>query len=142
MLYGSETWPLKVEQTAKLQRTQASMIRLMCGVKLNERMASQVLRERLGIEAIEDVVRRNRLRWFGHVERKEDSSWVKKCMTVEVDGKRPRGRPRLMWRQIVESDMKKMRLRTADAQDRLKWRNGIWEKPANPGRPGKNAVKR
>ena len=58
-------------------------------------------------------------------------------MTVEVDGKRPRGRPRLMWRQIVESDMKKMRLRTADAQDRLKWRIGIWEKPANPGRPVK-----
>ena len=68
------------------------MIRLMCGVKLNERIASQVLRERLGIEAIEDVVRcPNRLRWFGHVERKEDSSWIKKCMAVEVDGKRPRG---------------------------------------------------
>ena len=37
-----------------------------------------------------------------------------------------------MWRQTVESDMKKMRLRMADAQDRLKWHNGIWEKPANP----------
>ena len=32
-----------------------------------------------------------------------------------------------MWRQIVESDMKKMRLRMADSQDRLKWSNGIWE---------------
>ena len=58
-------------------------------------------------------------------------------MTVEVDGKRQRGRPRLMWRQIVETDMKKVRLKTADAQDRFKWRNGIWEKPADPGRPGK-----
>ena len=57
------------------------MIRLMCGVKLNERIANKVLRERLGIEAIEDIVRQNRLRWFWHVERKEDSSWVKKCMT-------------------------------------------------------------
>ena len=90
MIYGSETWPLKVEQTAKLRnRPRASMISLICGVKLNERISSQVLRERLGIEAIKDVVRRNRLRWFGHVERKEDSSWVKKCMTVEVDGKDP-----------------------------------------------------
>ena len=120
MLYGRETWPLKVEQTAKLQRTQASMIRLMCGVTLNERMSNQVLRERLGIEAIEDVVRRNRLMWFGHLERKEDSCLVKKCITVQVDGKRPSGRPRLMWRQIVESDMKKIRLNAADAQDRRK----------------------
>ena len=30
-----------------------------------------------------------------------------------------------MWRQIVESDMKKMRLKAADAQDHLTWRNGI-----------------
>ena len=90
MLYGSETWPLKVEQTAKLQRTQAGMIRLIYGLTLNERIESQVLRERLGIEAIDDVVRRNHLRWFGHVERKEDSSWINKCITLEVDEKRPR----------------------------------------------------
>jgi len=37
----------------------------------------------------------------------------------------------------MESDMKKMILKAADAQDGIKWRNGIWGKPANPGRPGK-----
>ena len=26
-----------------------------------------------------EVVRRGRLRWFGHVERKADEDWVKKC---------------------------------------------------------------
>jgi len=29
------------------------------------------------MESVSDVVRRGRLRWFGHVERKEDSDWVK-----------------------------------------------------------------
>ena len=51
MLYGNETWPLKVEQTAKLQMAQASMIRLIFGVQQNERIASRVLREGMGIEA-------------------------------------------------------------------------------------------
>ena len=65
------------------------------------------------------------------------SSLRSTCPSHLVDGKRSRRRPRLMWRQIVESDMKKMWLKTADAQDRHKWRSGIWKKPANPGRPGK-----
>jgi len=36
-MYGSETWPMKVEHELKLNRTEMSMIRWMCGVKLNER---------------------------------------------------------------------------------------------------------
>jgi len=35
------------------------------------------------------------LRWYGHVLRKEDTDWVKKCMEYEVEGSRPRGRHNL-----------------------------------------------
>jgi len=37
LMHVSETWPLKVEQELKLNRTEMSMIRWMCGVKLNEK---------------------------------------------------------------------------------------------------------
>ena len=37
LLHGSETWPMKVEHELKMNRTEMSMIRWMCGVKLNER---------------------------------------------------------------------------------------------------------
>jgi hypothetical protein len=33
---------------------------------------------------------RSRLRWFGHIERKGDDDWVRKCTELIVDGKRPR----------------------------------------------------
>ena len=36
-MHGSETWPMKVEHELKMNRTEMSMIRWMCGVKLNER---------------------------------------------------------------------------------------------------------
>jgi len=36
----------------------------------------------------------SRLRWFGHVERKDDNDWVKRCITWEVEGIRQRGRPK------------------------------------------------
>jgi len=32
------------------------------------------------------VLQQNRLRWYGHVLRKEDDDWVKKCMENEVEG--------------------------------------------------------
>jgi len=37
LLYGSETWPMKLEHEVKSNRTEMSMIRWICGVKLNER---------------------------------------------------------------------------------------------------------
>ena len=52
------------------------MIRLMCGVSLKERWPSTGLRRRLGVEATGDVMRRDRLRWHGHVEGKDDAGHV------------------------------------------------------------------
>jgi len=48
------------------------------------------LRERLGIDDIALVLQQNRLRWYGHVLRKEDDDWVKKCMEYEVEVPRPK----------------------------------------------------
>jgi len=43
-MYGSETWPMKVEHKLKLNHTEMSMIRWMYGVKLNERKKSEELK--------------------------------------------------------------------------------------------------
>ena len=40
-MHGSETWPMKVEHELKMNRTEMSMIRWMCGVKLNERKKNE-----------------------------------------------------------------------------------------------------
>ena len=73
----------------------------MCGVKLQDRIPNKGLRERLGLDDVISVLQRNRLRWYGHVLRKEDNDWVKKCMEYEVEDARPRGRPKKTWREIV-----------------------------------------
>jgi len=59
-----------------------------------DRVPSKELRERLGIDDIILILQQNRLRWYGHELRKEDTDWVKKCMEYDVDGSRPRGRPK------------------------------------------------
>ena len=37
MLYGSETWPIKVEESQRLHLNEMSMIRWMCGVTMRDR---------------------------------------------------------------------------------------------------------
>jgi len=81
------------------------------------------------------------LRWFGHVERKDDSDWVKRCMTWEVEGIRQRGCPKKTWWDCVKNDMESLGLSQKDAQFRNKWRRRIKGQLANPGSPGKMAVK-
>jgi len=66
------------------------------------------------------VLQQNRLHWYGHVLRKEDD-WVKKCIEYEVEGPRPRGRPKRTWRE----DCPAHKLNTEDAMDRSKWRKLI-----------------
>ena len=80
------------------------MIRWMCNVKVKGRVPSKELRERLGIDDIILILQQNRLRWYGHVLRKEDTDWVKKCKEYEVEGSRPRGRPNRTWRKVVQKD--------------------------------------
>ena len=96
-MHGIKTWPMKVEHELKMNSTEMSMIRWMCGVKLNERKKSEKLRELLELEPVSLMIKNSRLRRFGHVQRKDDNNCVKQYITWEVEGiredvrKRPGG---------------------------------------------------
>jgi len=61
----------------------------------------------------------------GHVLQKDDNGWVKKCMEYEVEGARPRGRPKKTWREIVQKDCQACKLNREGAMDRSRWRKQI-----------------
>ena len=109
----------------RLERTERMMVRWMCGVSLKDRKSNEELRSRLKIECVSEVVRRGRLRWFGHVERKNVDDWVSACRSFPVEGCKGRGRGRKIWRECVDEDMRKLNLQKDDAKDRESWRSGI-----------------
>jgi hypothetical protein len=79
---------------------------------------SEVLWKRLGIESVTDVMRRGRLRWYGHVERKNDEDWTSKCRYIEVEGKRRKGKGKKTWGEGLAHDMKLFGMTKEMAQDR------------------------
>jgi len=98
---------------------------MMCNVKVKDRAPSKELRERLGIDDIILILHQNRLRWYGQMLQKEDTDWVKKCMEYEVEGSRPRDRPKRSWREVVQKDCQAHNLNREDAMDCSRWKKLI-----------------
>jgi len=48
---------------------------------------------------------------------KKDTGWVKKCMEYEVEGSRPRGRPKKTWREVMQKDCQARNLNREDAME-------------------------
>jgi len=117
MQHGSKTWPIRKESEVALQRAEMRMVRWMCYVKTQDRIPSKGLKGRLRLDEIMSVLQ--------HVLQKENYDWVKKCMEYEVKGARSRGRPKKIWREIVEKDCQVHGLNREDATDHIRWKKQI-----------------
>ena len=62
------------------------------------------------------------MRLYGHVMRREDENSKKIIMTSEVNGLRSRGRQKKLWGDMIQQDMKSLRLKEEHTGDRMKWR--------------------
>lgn len=123
MLHGSETWAPSASDVQRLRRNDRAMIRWICGAKLNDKIPSTALHQKLGIDEITLVLRARRLRWFGHVQR--SSSCIGSVTRRTIPGNRDRGRPKKTWSECVEKDLRDCNLSEVDPLDRVAWRKGI-----------------
>jgi len=55
---------------------------------------------------------------YWHVLRKEDNDWGRKYTEDEVEGFRPRGRPKRTWKEVMQKHCQAHKLDTEDAVDR------------------------
>ena len=82
--------------------------------------------EMLGLKkTLDKMVKANGVRWYGHMIRRDKNNILKKAMMLEVNGKRKRGRPKMIWRRQVEESVEKIGLKIEEAADRTRWREGV-----------------
>ena len=123
MLHATETWPMSSDALYKLCRNDRAMIRWICGVKPADAPDMEELHKKLGLEDLAILIRKRRLRWFGHVER--SSAEISKVRSMPIAGKRDRGRPYKTWSECVRKDLDAFKLKRSDAQDRVGWRSSV-----------------
>ena len=74
-----------------------------------------MLASRVGVGNLEEHLRQKRLRWFGHIVRRDEKVERKKVLELKIEGQRKRGRPVKEWIDMVEEDMKKTGVVQQDA---------------------------
>ncbi|KAK3536323.1 hypothetical protein QTP86_006001 [Hemibagrus guttatus] len=71
MLYGLETVPLRKRQESELEVAELKMLRFSLGVTRLDRIRNEYIRGTAHVGRLGDKVREARLRWFGHVQRRD-----------------------------------------------------------------------
>ncbi|KAJ0509466.1 hypothetical protein HanIR_Chr11g0529131 [Helianthus annuus] len=117
---GRETAP-----TSRFRASEMRMLRWMCGHTRLDRIRNNVFRERLEVASISDKIKEGILRWFGHVKRRQSIEPVRVVETLEVEGRRSRGRPKITWDERIRQDLQKLHLCKNMVHDRSSWRRRI-----------------
>ena len=73
LLCGSEVWSTTVAQEARLNVFYLKCLRTLVGANLGDRIPNTKLLKITGTPELAEILRRNRLGWFGHVNRMNNS---------------------------------------------------------------------
>jgi len=106
--YACETWILKETITSRLMVFERKTLRIIYGPTYENgswRIKTNVeLYKLIKHENIINFARAQRLGWYGHIERMQDTRMVKAIHAWKLISKRPTGRPKIRW----EDDVKKV----------------------------------
>ncbi|KAK3571137.1 hypothetical protein QTP86_003098 [Hemibagrus guttatus] len=125
MLYGLETVSLRKRQESELEVAELKMLRFSLGVTRLDRIRNEYIRGTAHVGRLGDKVREARLRWFGHVQRRESEYIGRRMLDMGLPGRRQRGRPKRRYMDGINEDMKLVGARVEDAEDRDRWREMI-----------------
>ena len=85
----------------RLDSFEFDMLRSITGVRWDDFVRTEEIRERLCQPPVSLKLRSARMKWFGHVERMGDERQVKRFMNDEMQGRRPVGRPRTRRKNLL-----------------------------------------
>ncbi|MCJ8731241.1 hypothetical protein PDJAM_G00197160 [Pangasius djambal] len=88
MLYGLETVALRKRQESELEVAELKMLRFSLGVTRLDRIRNEYIRGTAHVARLGDKVREARLRWFGHVQRREREYIGRRMLDMELPGRR------------------------------------------------------
>ena len=83
------------DPSPKVDVAEMRMFRWMCGYIRLDRIKNVMITERVGVAPLEDKLRETRLRWFGHVKRRNVNALVRRCEAIDfLHCRRGRRRPK------------------------------------------------
>ena len=122
MLYGMDTMPATSYHVKKREVTEMKMCIWACGHTLRDHVRNENIKERLKVESIAERCRKARLRWVGHVKRRDQDYLGRKTLEMVPPGRRKRGWPKQRWVDCFNRDMTATGTTKDKVHDRTGWR--------------------
>ena len=113
---------LTKRQEAEIEVAELKMLRFSLGVTRMDKIRNEYIRGTAQVGRFGGKTREARLRWYGHVLRKDDGYIGRRMLKMELPGKRKRGRPKRRFMDVVKEDMAEVEVKEEDADDRSNWR--------------------
>jgi hypothetical protein len=125
-LYGAESWTLTAKVKSKLDVFDNECIRTILGIKWNDKISNEELRERSKQEPLSEKAASRIIRWAGHVWRMDDSRIARRIERWQPIGKRSRGKQKSRWKDVAIEEVKSRGAKGRNieelAQDRSSWK--------------------
>ena len=132
VLCGCETWSLALREKRRLRVFENVVLRRIFGPKRDEvqgewrKLHNEELHELYSSPDIVRVTKLRRMRQAGHKTSMGERRGVYRVLVEKPEGKRPLGRPRNRWKDIIKMHLQEVECRGIDwidlAQDRDRWR--------------------
>ena len=130
LLYCSESWTLYRRQTKLLERYHISSLQKILGITWRDKIPHRRILERTKCPSLEYLLKRNQLRWIGHVVRMPDSRLPKQLLYGELSsGRRSAGGQLKRYKDATKATMKACHIPANEleelVQDRSAWRSTV-----------------
>jgi hypothetical protein len=130
LLYGAETWSMTKVNMKKLEAAHHRWLRRLLKITWRDKVRNEEVRRRTSMEKLEDMLKKMRLRWLGHIHRSGEERTLRQALDWTPSGwRRGRGRPRKTWRSTITQDLEGGGMTWDDAmlaaEDRITWRGCV-----------------
>ena len=105
MVYKLEMVAVTKKQVEEMEVAEMKMLRFAMGVTRKDKIRNECIRSTVKVEWLGMKMREGRLRWYGHVMRRDQEHLGRKMLEMELLGKRKRGRPKRRFLDVVKEDM-------------------------------------
>ena len=125
MVYGLETVTVTKKQVEEMKIPEMKMLRFVIGVTRKDKIRNEYIRGTVKVERLKMRMREGRLRWYGHVMKRDKEYVRRKMIEMELSGKRKRGKPTRKFLNLAKEGMRKFGAKETDVEDRTVWRQII-----------------
>ena len=117
-------WQFTKKQVEEMEVAEMKMLRFAMRVTRKDKIRNEFIRGTVKVERLGMKMREGRLRWYGHVMRRDQEYLGRKIIEIELKepGKRKRERSKKRFLVVVKEDTREVGAKETDIGNRTVWR--------------------